>query len=307
MQHKEKPLSQPLRVLSFGEMLWDIINGNPYIGGAPFNLAAHLSRMGVESTFVSAVGEDDLGNKALEHAHRYGIETDFIRVHPELPTGTVAVTLNDKGVPDFVIHENTAWDAIVLRDDQLEELTSFRFVAFYFGTLAQRSRQNRETLKALLSLVRPSHVFYDVNLRQHHYTKEWIMDSLTASSIVKCNDEEARRLSMLLFNHELDQEAFAQKMSRAFDVATVCITRGDKGAAVYHHGIFREVPGIKVEVVDTVGAGDAFSAGFLYACLSGRDMYAATRFAAKVGAFVASHAGAVPEYAEELKAEINRI
>lgn len=307
MQHKKKPLSQPLRVLSFGEVLWDIINGNPYIGGAPFNLAAHLSRMGVESTFVSAVGEDDLGNKALEHAHRYGIETDFIRVHPELPTGTVAVTLNDKGVPDFVIHENTAWDAIVLRDDQLEELTSFRFVAFYFGTLAQRSRQNRETLKALLSRVRPSHVFYDVNLRQHHYTKEWIMDSLTASSIVKCNDEEARRLSMLLFNHELDQEAFAQRMSRAFDVATVCITRGDKGAAVYHHGTFRAVPGIKVEVVDTVGAGDAFSAGFLYACLSGRDMYAATRFAAKVGAFVASRAGAVPEYAEELKAEINRI
>lgn len=293
-----------MTVLSFGELLWDIIKGQPHIGGAPFNLAAHLARLDARAILVSALGSDRLGAEARAQAGRFGIACEYIQTHPGLPTGTVQVELDPHGVPDFTIRENVAWDAITLTDDQLATLAREKIDAMCFGTLAQRSRANRETLNTLLTRLKPAEVLYDVNLRQSYYDKTWIEHSLRHSTIVKLNDTEVHRLADLLFGRDLDEAAFARRLCTAFPVRVVCITRGAHGAAVYQDGTWLAIPGQAVTVADTVGAGDAFSAGFLYATLAGRDAMAAARFANALGAFVAAHTGAVPEYTEEIRAAL---
>lgn len=296
-----------MKVLAFGETLWDIINGQAHIGGAPFNLAAHLARMGVATLLVSAVGDDRLGKDALRQAAAVGIDTGLIGRNAKLPTGTVEVKLNAQGVPDFTIAEQVAWDEITLTNAQIEALAADRIDAVCFGTLAQRSPSNRETLRALLTRLHPGQVFYDVNLRRSYYAGQWIKDSLAASTILKCNEDEVRILGHVLFSAELDQTGFAKRVGAEYPVAAVCITRGAQGAAVYQDGVLHEVPGLPVTVADTVGAGDAFSAGFLFAYLKGRDVKTAAGFANQLGTFVASQAGAVPEYPEAIKQALERI
>src|SRR3989339_467406 len=135
-----------MKALVFGEILWDVINGNEYIGGAAFNLAAHMSKMGVVSSLVSSVGKDDLGGRALNKAVEIGLDTRYITVQEGLSTGTVDVTVGKEGHPDYVIHENTAWDNIILDRDRLDKITASGWDVFCFGTLAQRTESNRKQL-----------------------------------------------------------------------------------------------------------------------------------------------------------------
>ena len=296
-----------MRALSFGEILWDIIEGKAHIGGAPFNLAAHLAKMGVDSFIISSVGRDTLGEDALQAAKDEGVKTSFIKVHSALPTGTVTVTIGEGGHPTFVIHENTAWDAIVVDDAILSEVKKDAWDVFCFGTLAQRTEKNRETLAKILSCLNAKYPYYDVNLRQDFYEKDWIIRSLKASTIVKVNEEEARVLSQLLYGRQLSPNDFASSAAQQYNLAVVCITRGEKGCYIYSEGHFEEIGGVPVKVADTVGAGDAFSAGFLFARNQGRDAFASARFACRIGSYVASRPGAVPEYSEEIKTEIKRL
>ena len=296
-----------MRVLSFGEILWDIIGGRAHIGGAPFNLAVHLAKMGLESTLISSVGKDDLGRKAVEEAEKRCVDSTFIRLHTDLPTGTVDVKLSEKGHPTYVIRENTAWDDITLDQDLIDTLVKTQWEVFCFGTLAQRTKTNREILNEILSRIHSREVFYDVNLRQNYYKKDWVEKSLSQTSIVKLNDDEALILSELLFHQVFEQKVFAEAISKEYDLSIVCITRGENGSAIYHDGRLDELPGIQVQVADTVGAGDSFSAGFLFSYLCGSSPYDAAEFAGMVGSFVASQSGAVPEYSERLKQEINSI
>ena len=297
-------MATPVNVLSFGEILWDRIGGKEYIGGAPFNCAGHLARMGVRSLLVSSVGRDRLGEEALRRAGDIGVDTGFVRVHPGLPTGTVDVTLDAKGSPSFIIRENTAWDDIILEDGALDALAREAPEAVCFGTLAQRSGTNRATLATILARLRPHHVLYDVNLRQNYYSREWIEYSLRHCTIAKCNDDEALLLSRMLFNRDMAQRDFAETLRESYGVGTVCITRGADGAAVCDGSGFFEVPGIKVQVADTVGAGDAFGAAFLAARIAGREAGAAAEFAVFIGSFVASRDGAVPDYTDEVSARV---
>ncbi len=296
-----------MRVISFGEILWDIIEGVPHIGGAPFNLAAHLSKMGSLAILISAVGNDDLGKRALFAASNYGLVIDYVKTQPALPTGTVDVRLSQNGIPDFTIHDPAAWDEIEATDKDIAGMSGDEVNAFCFGTLAQRSGKNRETLLRLLDAIKPSLVFYDVNIRQSYYTREWIEFSLVRSDIVKLNDDEARLLSSMLFGADMDERSFAVRLCESFSIERLCITRGERGAAVYGNGRFIEIPGIPVRVADTVGAGDAFGAAFLYAHLRGHSMESAAGFAVRIGSFVASCAGAVPEYSSEIIEAIRRI
>ncbi len=291
-----------MKIVSFGEVLWDHISDGWYIGGAPFNLAAHCARMGGSVTLVSSVGDDKLGKKALSAARECGIETGFIRVNRRLPTGTVEITLGVGGSHDFNIHDNVAWDDITVSPEDAHLLGAGGIDVLCFGTLAQRSSINRSGLKSILDITAPRAVFYDVNLRQHYYEAEWIEWSLRACTIMKCNDEEAAFLARLLFRREMEEEEFARSTARRYNIISICITRGVRGAAVLHDGSFMEVPGVAVEVADTVGAGDAFSAAFLRSFLTGHDAGAAARFAVRIGAFVASRSGAVPEYTGEITA-----
>ncbi len=297
-----------MKAISFGEILWDIIENKAHIGGAPFNLTAHMAKMGGMSSYIiSALGDDDLGHQAIDKVKLFNMNDSFISVLKDYPTGTVDVELTGDGMPTYIIHEKTAWDNITLSKEQLKELSSDKWDVFCFGTLAQRTDSNRKLLFDILENISAKHIFYDVNLRQEYYHKDWIEASLNKSTIVKVNDEEAVFLSKQLFCKKLSEKDFAEKLCSKYNIKLVCITRGGEGVAVYHDSNFHEIPSIKVKVADTVGAGDSFSAGFLFAYLSGKTPEEAANFAVKVGGFVASSYGAIPKYSEKLMIEIENI
>jgi fructokinase len=294
-----------IKVLSFGELLWDIIGGKTYIGGAPFNLASHLAKMSVQSTYISSVGKDDLGKRALKIAKNYGLDTEYILTHPNLPTGKVDVFLDEMGNPQYTIHENIAWDEINLQDKLKNELFKKNWHAFCFGTLVQRTKPNRELLYNLALQLNCKYIFYDVNIRQNFYRREWIEHSLKLSNMLKINEDETKILSGLLLGKSVTIEEFCHIISSEYGIEIICITLGKKGSIVYDGKDCFHIEGVKVKVIDTVGAGDSYSAAFLFSFLSGWNPKKCAQFANQVGAFVASQAGAVPVYSNRLKEKIN--
>jgi fructokinase len=297
---KKEPLKQ-IKALTFGEALFDIIKGSAHLGGAPLNLAAHLAKLGAKPAVLTAVGRDELGKILLSKAKEMGIDTSYILIDEKRPTGTVTVELRGEGIPIFTINKGVAWDAITPDEKMFKALAKEKWNVFCFGTLAQRSKENRQTLKRLFSEINANHLFYDVNLRAGFYEKEWILSSLKHSTILKMNEEEAVILSGMLFGALHSCKALCRLLTEKYpEISIICITKGPKEAAVYHKGIYEEVKIAPVDVADTVGAGDAFSAGFLYTYLSGYSVSKAVSIASILGTYVASKPGSVPEYSREL-------
>lgn len=300
-----------ISALSFGEILWDIIEGEAHIGGATFNLAAHLSKMGAEVYMISSLGEDDLGFRAFERAKDFGIRREFITFQSEYPTGTVDVFLDSGGHPDYTIHEDTAWDNL---DDPMAsrgQIVSREWDVFCFGTIAQRTQRNREVLASVIDGIQTRHTFYDMNLRQSYHHPEWIESSLSRSSIVKLNDDEAAAVARMLGKKTVedveDLHLLMKTMAADYDIDVVIVTRGNTGAVAYKGGRFFESICADVDVVDTVGAGDSFSAGFLFAYLSGHDVDFSVQSAGKIADFVVTRRGAIPEYTDKQRSELSRI
>ena len=268
-------------VMAFGEILWDIIDGVPHIGGAPFNFAAHVAKCGLKSSIVSSVGNDDLGRRAKDQVAALGVDGSFVSVHPSLPTGTVNVTLTN-GIPSYEIVKPVAWDEI--RADVVL-LPPPR--AFYFGSLAQRSSVSSETLARLLEAFSSSLVFFDVNLRQRFWSKELIEDCLAQTDILKVNDEEMLTLGF----------AAERLFATCPRLKAVIETRGADGCAVWSRdGESFTSPALPDgPVVDTVGAGDSFSAAFLAAVLNGKDLRTAAADGNRRAGQVAARSGAIPE------------
>ena len=268
-------------VIAFGEILWDVIDGVPHIGGAPFNFAAHVAKCGLTSSIISSVGEDDLGRRAKEQVAALGVDGAFVSVHPSLPTGTVNVMLNN-GIPSYEIVKPVAWDEI--RAD-VALLPPPR--AFYFGSLAQRSPVSSETLARLLEAFSSSLVFFDVNLRQKFWSRELIEDCLGRTDILKVNDEERATLGFS-----------AERLFATYPRLKMLIeTRGAAGCAVWsREGEAFTSPALPDgPVVDTVGAGDSFSAAFLAAVLHGEDLRTAAEKGNLRAGKVAARSGAIPE------------
>ena len=289
-----------MKVLSFGEILFDIIGNKKYIGGAPFNIAAHLSKLGAESYILTGVGNDENGREALEFTHDLGIKTDFISTTVDYPTGTVSVKIEDSH-PSYTIHENTAWDYISLCDSGLDRLIEESWDLLAYGTLAQRTKENRNLLDQIRIRGHFNAIYYDVNIRQHYFKPEWILGSFEASTIVKINDEEALFLANLLYNREMKEEEFADMIMGEFDLDIVCVTFGADGAGIMTEEGWSRVPGEISNVIDTVGAGDSFSAEFLHSLYVGYTPEESAQRACVMGAYVSSSAGAVPIYSDELK------
>jgi fructokinase len=287
-----------IRSLAYGEILWDIIEGKPFLGGAPFNFASHLARFGATSYIVSRVGDDDLGKKATAMALQYGVGTRYIQQDATLPTGTVAVILQN-GQPDYTIFENVAYDNIQY-PEFAEKPDTASFDVFYFGSLIQRNSASALTLKSILSNYRFQHVFYDVNLRKGGYSKIIIRESLAKCTILKLNIDEVPVVSEIVFDQAHDIKTFTERISEKHKITIVIITAADKGCFVFHQGILHEVEGIQIELCDGVGAGDAFSAAFVYSYVNGKDVAEAARIANRVGAFVASKQGPIPDYPDEI-------
>ena len=276
------PVTQNVDVVAFGEVVWDVIDGVPHIGGAPFNFAAHAAKCGLLSAIVSEVGDDDLGRRACAAIDRLGVDGRFVGRHLTLPTGTVNVTLRG-GIPSYEIVKPVAWDEITIGCASALPMPR----AFYFGSLAQRSPVSAKTLENLLGAFSKSLIFFDVNLRQNYWSKALIDDCLARTDILKVNDEETKALGFTL----------ASLFSAHERLRTIIETRGADGCAVWSRdGESFESPAIPDgPVVDTVGAGDSFSAAFLASVLKGESLAEAAMAGNVRAGKVAARAGAIPE------------
>ena len=277
-------------IVGIGELLWDMLPSGKAIGGAPANFAYHAGRLGEEGWVVSAVGDDVLGHEILD-------VLDEKRLHSlvamsEKPTGTVQVSLDAAGVPTYTIVEDVAWDHIPFTP-KMQDLAS-RADAVCFGSLVQRNGSRASMLKFLEAVPASALKVFDINLRQHFYTPEILQKSLEIADVLKINDEEIVILSEM-FGLGSDPREACRKLIRQYSLRFVLLTKGAQGSEVISPDEVIPQGVGKVDVVDTVGAGDAFTAAFTVAYLRGDSLADAQKLAGEVTAYVCSHKGAMPE------------
>jgi fructokinase len=282
-------------VLGVGELLWDLFPDGPRLGGAPFNVTANLRRLGHRAAFVTAVGDDDLGRRALTAADQLGVEATFISKALDLPTGTVDVAPDPASGHRFTIRSPAAYESIGNGDALVARIRAWAPDALIYGTLAQRFDGVRELTRRIATESRPRHRLYDVNLREDAWTPTLVLDLLGDATLVKVNGDEAGTLAALL-GVASEPAALGRRLIDRFGVTVLCITRGPEGAVLWADGQEHAVDGIRVDVVDTVGAGDAFAAGLLHGMVTGIPFGEALALANRLGALVASRAGALPHW-----------
>jgi fructokinase len=286
------------RIVSIGELLWDILPGGAVIGGAPGNFAYHAQALGNEGITVSAVGDDELGKAILNRFRAMSLTTQYIALDTEHPTGTVSVTVDSEGRPSYDIHERAAWDFIP-RTLKLARLAQ-NIDAVCFGSLGQRAKVSRDTIQWFVNNAhsRALRVF-DVTLRQSFYSWEAIEFSLQAANVLKLNEEEMQKLAEFLAL-DGDELMLVKKIAEKYDIRLVAYTRGDKGSLLFSGGEISDHPGYKTTVVDTVGAGDAFTATLVTGMLMGKKLDIINDAANRIASFVCSRRGATPELPGEL-------
>jgi fructokinase len=294
-----------MKILCFGELLFDHIEGDYYLGGAPNNFAGHSAQLGSKTYMVSAVGDDELGKRARKAAVKHGIRDDYLKVNPSYTTGIVEVTLKD-GIPEYDIAQS-AWDHITLSSQDMKRLKQEHFDLFYFGSLAQRHPENAKLARSLMEELRYDDAFFDVNLRQDHYSVEIIKESLTYTTILKLNDEELVVISQMLYGRQIEQKQFYQQVSRDFDIPIMLLTCGKDGSYYYTPDQSGHILPSQVKVVDTVGAGDSFSAGFIRVYKAGGSVRQAVEFATALADFVVSRQGALPDYNDAIFERLSQI
>lgn len=279
------------KIIGLGEILWDMLPTGKQLGGAPANFAYHVCRLGGNGWAVSAISDDELGREIKNTLSTKKLNTILEEVNE--PTGTVQVTLNAAGVPTYDITEGVAWDHIPFteRIGNLAKETS----AVCFGTLAQRSPESRATIhKFIESMPAGSLKVFDSNLRQKYYDEKIISDSLRLADILKINDEELEIVSRMLCLSGTSEER-CRAISREFNLKFVILTMGGDGSKVIlEDSVHLSTPG-KINIVDTVGAGDSFTAAFMLAYLRGESIEKAHTLATEVSSYVCTKAGAMPE------------
>lgn len=286
-------------IVGMGEALWDCLPEGKKIGGAPANFAYHVSQFGFNSRVVSAVGNDPLGDEILQVLAEKRVNAQIDRV--DYPTGTVQVTLDQVGVPQYEIKEGVAWDNIpftpALRD------LALRTRAVCFGSLAQRSAVSRATINRFLDTMPDTGSelkIFDINLRQNFYTQEVLCDSMRRCNVMKINDEELVTISRIFGYPGIDLQDKCWILLAKYNLKMLILTCGTNGSYVFTPGLisFQETP--KVKVADTVGAGDSFTATFTAAILKGLSIPEAHKLAVEVSAFVCTQSGAMPTLPQTL-------
>ena len=287
-----------MKVISIGEVLWDIIDDREHLGGASFNFAAHLQKLGHQVSFISAVGDDERGRRILERMTQMGLSTRYVRVDREHATGIVTVTLTD-GQPHFVLHRPAAYDFPQLTASDWDDLLSQSIDWIYFGTLLHMSSVAEELTKEILATLPTARRFYDVNLRANAYTPELVREFMELATVMKLNDTEVAEISAMFGSPFSSLEQFCRDYASRFRLEAVCVTRGPQGCSLLLGEDYVEAPGYHIHVADTVGAGDAFAAGLLHGLGEGWPAKKIADFANRVGAFVASRVGAIPPWTLE--------
>lgn len=286
-------------VVGMGEALWDVLPEGKKIGGAPANFAYHVSQFGLPSCVVSAVGDDALGREIVENFTSKGLNQLIAEV--PYPTGTVQVEIDQAGIPQYDIKENVAWDNIPYTD-QLESLAK-RTKTVCFGSLAQRNVVSRETINRFLDAMPQtddSLVVFDVNLRQGFYNKEILCNSMSRCNILKINDEELVTVSRMFGYPGIDLQDKCWILLGKYNLKMLILTCGINGSYVFTPGNVSFQPTPKVEVADTVGAGDSFTAAFISSILKGRSVQEAHSRAVRTSAYVCTKKGAMPILPAEL-------
>ena len=280
------------RVVGIGELLWDLLPTGARIGGAPANFSYHAGALGAEARTVSRVGDDALGHELLAQLTTLGVRTSCVQVDPAMPTGTVAVELDADGQPGYEIRANVAWDH--LQADAVSMHAVATADALCFGTLAQRDPVSRAAIRTLVN-ASPSDSLrvLDVNLRQHYFSRALIDDSLQLATVLKVNDVELPKLATM-FDLRGDVRTQLERIAERWQLNAVALTRGDKGSVLLTAHEYSVHPGVPVEVRDTIGAGDAFTAAMTVGLLSGWALDDVNAHANQVASYVASCSGGTP-------------
>lgn len=287
-----------MAVLCFGEILWDVFPDQEYIGGASYNVAAHIHKLGAESYIYSRLGDDRLGSNAVNKVKGHGVCTEFVQIDREHPTGTAMVTLDERAVPTFTITPDTAYDFIEATEENISAINQKKFDLFYFGTVAQKGEVSRGSLYRILDNCQFKDVFFDINLRKPFYNEEIIKKSLGYANILKINDDELALVGKMFFATENETSVVKNLYDTFSKLHTILITKGPDGARVYTREDSYYMNYCVSKAVDTVGSGDAFSSGFIVSYLKGDSIPTAGRTGNILGDFVASQKGAIPDYEE---------
>ena len=275
--------------ISFGEILFDVFPDKATLGGAPLNVAGHLTKLGLNGAILSAVGNDELGKRALNEIEALGLSTDMIATL-DYETGKAIITLNGKNA-EYEFNDPCAWDNIPLQ--ALPENVTL----IYYGTLAQRGN-SKNTLKELLNNVQSQHRFFDVNIRKHFYSDEIIKEGVENATILKLNDEE---VDIVLDALKIEMRGYRglEELFKEYNLDLILLTKGKEGTMCFKNKWYR-VPCAPVEVVDTVGAGDSLSAGFLASYIKTGDLEKSLLFGSHIADYVVTKRGAIPEYDDNL-------
>ena len=280
-------------IVGLGELLWDMLPSGPQLGGATANFAYFASLLGEEGIVASRVGRDDLGNEAVDRIAHKGLSTAAIQRDDAYPTGTVDVTIGPDGQPDFIINGGVAWEHMAWTPEW--SALAARADAVCFGTVSRHESGSIGAVTSFIDVLGSSTLrIFDVNLRQDRYSSALLHDSLQRVHVVKLNDEELRTVCPLLDLGGADLESMARRLLKAYELELVCVTRGAAGSLLVTSSETVDHPGVPVDVVDTIGAGDAFTAALASGYLRGAPLERVSEAANRLGAWVASQTGAMP-------------
>ncbi|NOT46395.1 MAG: carbohydrate kinase [Acidobacteria bacterium] len=285
--------SRQFTIVGIGEVLWDVLPTGKMPGGAPANFAYISKKLGDATVIASRVGSDPDGDELITELAKCGAASGKIQIDPDYPTGRVEVELN-KGIPSYDIKQNVAWDNLQLTEDWLDLAQNCD--AICFGTLAQRDLRSRETTRKMLDSVSPTCLkIFDVNLRLDYFSFELLNDSLDLANVLKLNREELILIAEMFGIDGKDEVSKLIGLKNKFEIETACVTLGGEGSILVSVENVAISSGIKINAIDTIGAGDAFTAALTHGLLRKWDIEDTNKFANRVGGFVASRKGAMPK------------
>lgn len=286
-------------ILVFGEILYDIYDDVAVIGGAPFNYSVQLSRLISKNDnlkFITALGKDDFSKDAFKFIENENIDSSLMQVIDNYETGKATVFMNENKIPDYIIHENVAWDNIEFNSD-IEKALKEKYDLFYFNILSCRSEKSYNTLKNIFKNINSKYKVCDVTFRKNYYTKEKIKEALEFINILKINDDELAIIKSLFYpNLQNDNEILLKNLNKDFNIDYIFLTLGKSGASSFYNNQYIFKPSNKIKVIDTVGAGDSFCAALSYAILKKLDIKKVLDFASAVSEEMIQVKGGTAKY-----------
>jgi len=283
-------------VIGVGEVLWDLLLTGPQLGGAPANFAYHAHALGAEAQVITRVGKDDYGREIIRRFHEMGLPETGVQIDETAPTGTAKVALSGDGLAHFTIQENVAWDSMAVTDEAVA--VARRADAICFGSLGQRCEASRNTIQYLVAATPPDALrVFDINMRQQFYSRDVVEKSFRLANVLKLNDDELPRLADMFSLTGSTEDQIGQ-LAQTFSLRLVALTRGPNGSLLYQkdNGEVRwsDCPSRPIKVVDTVGAGDSFTAALVLGLLRKMDLDEINTVANEVARYVCSQPGATP-------------